>query len=171
MAIKLLLKKTNNGVKFFVLVCFLYLFIGIVNYTAFENAMVAFLNMAIRVLPLLLFVFFFMVFINLYFTKKRTQKYFGHDSGLKAWMYAVISGILISGPPYVLYPMLGELKKRGMKNSLLAVFLYNRNVKIPFLPVLVFYFGLEYSIFFSVYIILFSIANGFLIQAFVSDGD
>ncbi|MBW2540150.1 MAG: hypothetical protein JRE27_11165 [Deltaproteobacteria bacterium] len=77
--------------------------------------------------------------------------------------------MLVSGPPYVLYPLLGELKKRGMTNSLLAVFLYNRNVKIPFIPAMIYYFGLKFTIILSVYIIIFSIMNGKIMEALTKE--
>jgi len=120
-------------------------------------------------LPILGIVFVVMVGINLYFTQSRAKKYLGEKSGIKGWIYAIIFGILISGPPYVLYPLLGDLKKQGMKNSLIAVLLYNRNVKIPFLPALIYYFGLPFTIILSIYILIFSILNGKLIELLVDD--
>lgn len=155
--------------KFFLAVLFMYLFFGLLNRDVFLEALLNFFTMTLRIVPLLLLVFIFSIFINLFLSKERIKKIFGKKIGFKAYLYAIISGILISGPPYVLYPLLGELKKKGMKNSLLAVFLYNRNVKIPFLPVLIFYFGLKYSFFLSFYIIIFSIISGFLINVLVKD--
>ncbi|MCD4693857.1 hypothetical protein K8R62_00675, partial [bacterium] len=72
-------------------------------------------------------------------------------------------GVLISGPPYVLFPLLGDLKKKGMSNSLIAVLLYNRNVKITFIPVMIYYFGLEFTVIISILIILFSVPNAWLV--------
>jgi len=63
--------------------------------------------------------------------------------------------------------MLAEFRMHGAKNSLLAAFLYNRNVKIHFLPVMIYYFGLRYSLIVSVYIILFSVVKGLLIERLI----
>lgn len=167
--LKYFFKKTNGGLKFFLIVCLLYLFMALFKWPVFSQAIFIFFNMVVRIVPLLFFVFVFSVFVNFYFNKNRVQKFFGKDSGIRAYFYAIISGILISGPPYVLYPILGEFKKKGMRNSLLAIFLYNRNVKIPFLPVLIFYFGFKYSIFLSLYIIIFSIFNGLLVNFFIDE--
>jgi len=157
-------KKNSGGIKFFLIALIVYgisfLFNAEITKTAFAN----FLQMIWKIIPILMVVFFFMVLINLYFTEERIKKYFGRQSGVKSWIYAIISGILISGPPYILYPLLGELKKHGMKNSLLAVFLYNRNVKIPFIPVMIYYFGLGFTVIMSFYIIAFSILNGVLVE-------
>jgi uncharacterized membrane protein YraQ (UPF0718 family) len=96
-------------------------------------------------------------------------KYLGQEAGLKGWLLAIIGGILVSGPPYILFPLLKDLKKKGMSNALLAVFLYNRNVKIPFFPVMIYYFGLTYTVIISFYIIIFSIFNGLLINFFLKE--
>ena len=159
-------QKFSGGIKFFLIVLVVYFIIALFNAEAVEIALMNFLRMIWKIIPILMVVFFAMILINLYFTEKRIKKYFGQQSGIKGWIYAIISGILISGPPYVLYPFLGELKKHGMKNSLLAVFLYNRNVKIPFIPVMIYYFGLGFVIIISFYIIAFSILNGVLVEKF-----
>ena len=125
--------------------------------------------MFLKILPILGVVFMVMIAVNLYFTPKRTQKYLGKESGATGWIYAIVAGIFISGPPYVLYPLLGEMKKRGMRNSLLAVLLYNRNVKIPFIPAMIYYFGLKFTVFISLYIIIFSVLNGKLIEALAGE--
>ena len=161
--------KMNNQLKFLLAVIFLYLIIALLDIGIVESALINFLVMSLKIVPVLGLVFIIMVLINLYFTKERVGKYLGSKSGIKGWLYAIISGILISGPPYTLYPLLGELKKNGMKSSLLAVVLYNRNVKIPFLPAMVYYFGLNFTIILSLYIIIFSIFNGKLVELLTKD--
>jgi uncharacterized membrane protein YraQ (UPF0718 family) len=133
-----------------------------------EQAFSNFLAMLVRIIPILGVVFIIMFLTNLLITPERMEKHMGKESGLRGWIYSIFLGIIVSGPPYVLFPLLGDLKKQGMKNELLAAFLYNRNVKIPFLPVMVFYFGLSYTIILSAYIILFSILNGLLVGRFVA---
>lgn len=162
-------KRISGRIKFLIAVLLLYLIIALFNFSVAKDAFVNFLLMFIKILPILGIVFVIMIGVNLYFTKERIGKYLGEQSGLKGWLYATISGILVSGPPYVLYPLLSDLKKHGMKNSLLAVFLYNRNVKIPFLPVMVYYFGLNFTVILSLYIIIFSILNGKIIDLLVRE--
>ena len=162
-------KRISGRIKFLIAVLLLYLIIALFNFSVAKDAFVNFLLMFIKILPILGIVFVIMIGVNIYFTKERIGKYLGEQSGLKGWLYATISGILVSGPPYVLYPLLSDLKKHGMKNSLLAVFLYNRNVKIPFLPVMVYYFGLNFTVILSLYIIIFSILNGKIIDLLVRE--
>ncbi len=155
--------------KFLMIVLAIYLIIALLNFSAARDAFYNFLLMFVKIIPILAVVFMVMVLVNLYFTKERTRKYLGAESGIKGWLYAIISGALVSGPPYVLFPLLGELKKHGMKNSLLAVFLYNRNVKIPFLPAMIYYFGFNFTVILSLYIIIFSILNGKIIGWLAKD--
>jgi len=157
-------QKISGGMKFFLIVLTIYFISALFNIEVTETAFANFLRMIWKIVPILIFVFFVMILINLYFTEERIKKYFGRRSGIKGWIYTIISGVLISGPPCTLYPLLGELKKHGMKNSLLAVFLYNRNVKIPFIPVMIYYFGLVATVIMPFYIIVFSILNGILVE-------
>lgn len=45
-----------------------------------------------------------MVLVNMFVNPERIKRHIGEDSGLRGWLYAVIAGIIISGPPFVLYP-------------------------------------------------------------------
>ena len=135
-----------------------------------RTALHGFLGMFLKVLPILGVVFVALWLVNLLLNPERIRRHLGRESGLKGWLYAVAGGILISGPPYVLYPMLGEFRRYGARAALLAVFLYNRNVKIPFLPVMAYYFGLRYTVIVSALIILFSLLNGLLIGWLVERG-
>ena len=132
-------------------------------------ALKEFFAMAGKVLPILGLVFILLFILNIFLTPPRVRTFFGTGSGVRGWVLAIIGSILITGPPYVLYPMLGECKRHGMKDSLLAVILYNRNVKIPFLPPMVYYFGLPYTVVLSSYILLFSVLNGMIIGYFLRE--
>ncbi len=161
--------KINGGIKFLIIVLIFYLIIALYNFSVVKNAFLNFLTMLIKIIPMLGIVFIIMILVNLFFTKQKIAKHLGENSGTKGWIYAMISGILVSGPPYILFPLLGNLKKEGMKNSLVAVFLYNRNIKIPFLPVMIYYFGLNFTVILSFYIIIFSVLNGKIIGWLIKD--
>jgi len=156
-------KKISGGVKFFAAVLFVYIIVAILNFQLVREAFLDFLWMFLKIIPILILVFFVIVAVNLYFTKEKANKYLGKESGIKGWVYAIISGILVSGPPYILFPLVGELKEKGVKDSLLAVFLYNRNIKIQFMPAMIYYFGLKFTVITSIYIVLFSIFNGIIV--------
>jgi uncharacterized membrane protein YraQ (UPF0718 family) len=166
------MKKTNqlkNGTKFLITVILAYLISGFFDFNLVKNGFYYTIEIFLKISPILLLLIFINFLINRYFDSKIIVKYLGREAGLKGWLLAIIGGILVSGPPYILFPLLKDLKKKGMNNALLAVFLYNRNVKIPFLPVMIYYFGLTYTLIISFYIIIFSIFNGLLINFFLKE--
>lgn len=149
---------------------FIYIIGFFINFDFFAIAVTNTVKMLAKILPILAVVFIALWIIN-YLTKSgKIKQALSRAKGVKGWIMVVIAGILISGPPYILYPLLKELKTQGMSNAHLAVFLYNRNIKIPFIPILIYYFGLVYTVILSVLLIFFSIINGLLVQRLVNRG-
>ena len=162
-------KKLSGRVKFLICVLVLYGGTAFFNPDTVKNALVYFVGMLIKVIPVLGVVFGFLFLVNLFIRPGWIKKHLGAKSGVRGWVYAILGGILVSGPPYIIYPMLGELKKEGARTGLLAAMLYNRNVKPQFLPAMVFYFGFRYTLILSVYIILFSLLNGKILEWFTRE--
>jgi uncharacterized membrane protein YraQ (UPF0718 family) len=61
------------------------------------------------------------------------------------------------------------LRKKGAKNSVIAVFLCNRAVKPFLLPIMISYFGWVYVTLLTLFTILGSLAAGYLISSLVKD--
>lgn len=156
-------KRLSSSMRFFLAVAGIYGVVYFFRPRLIQVAVQETGDMILKILPILAAVFVIIYLINRFLDPRRLQRHVGEGSGIKGWLYATVAGILISGPPYVLYPLLGDLKQKGMKNSLLAVLLYNRNVKIPFLPAMIYYFGLAFTVIISLYIVLFSFLNGLLV--------
>ncbi len=117
-----------------------------------------------NVIPVLLIVILFMGITNYFFKPKAVVQYLGKESGFKGWLIAVLAGILSHGPIYIWYPFLKELQQRGMRTGLLAVFLYNRAIKIFLLPLLIYYFGAEFSVLLLMWLIIASLVEGKIIE-------
>jgi len=126
-------------------------------------------NLLGRVLPVLLLVFGIMFVTNLFLDARRAVRLLGRESALKGWALVIVGGIISSGPIYMWYPLLSDLKEQGMKNALIATFLYNRAIKIPLIPMMVYYFGWAFTVVLSIYMVLFSIING-VVVARLTDG-
>jgi len=88
----------------------------------------------------------------------------GKESGTKGWVLAIITGILSHGPVYIWYPLLKDLREQGMRTGLVAVFLYNRAIKIPLLPVMIFYFGIEFTSILLIWMVGASVIEGKVIE-------
>jgi uncharacterized membrane protein YraQ (UPF0718 family) len=95
---------------------------------------------------------------------KTVSKYVGKRSGIKGWFLAISTGILSHGPIYVWYPLLKDLRDKGMRNGLIATFLYSRAIKIPLLPLMVYYFGLLFMVVLLPYIVIASLVEGEIIE-------
>lgn len=116
------------------------------------------------VIVLYIILFFLMGLLNYFLKPKTISRYMGKESGIKGWFFAVFAGILSHGPVYVWYPLLKDLRKHGMRTGLVAVFLYNRAMKIPLLPVMIFYFGIDFTIILSISVVIASIIEGKAIE-------
>jgi uncharacterized membrane protein YraQ (UPF0718 family) len=165
---KNLIKKIGANWLFLIAVILLYLFLGLWDLQNIVVALGAFLGLLKSILPVLGIVFALIFLSNLFLNPKIVSRYLGRGADKRGWPIAVIAGIVSMGPIYLWYPLLGELKAKGMRDALIAVFLYNRAVKIPLLPMMIYYFGLRVVVIVSGLMILFSILNGLLVERLVT---
>ncbi|MEJ2141029.1 MAG: hypothetical protein P8Y24_01520 [Gammaproteobacteria bacterium] len=149
---------------FLVLVLFFYGLVALLDVGLVIKAMNSFTRLLDKVLPVLLIVFILIFVVNLLLEPALVKKYLGHRSGLTGWLAALIGGVLSTGPVYPWYVLLKDLREKGMKTSLAAVFLYSRAVKLPLLPMLIHYFGITYTLVLLGYLILFSIFSGIAME-------
>jgi len=140
-----------------------YLVLLAVNPGLFLNSAKFFHKIILKIIPVFLLVFSLMTFVNYFITPKKLIKHF-EKKGIKKWLYTIISGILSTGPIYLWYPLLADLKKKGLSYGLVACFLYNRAIKLPLIPLAVLYFGWAYIIILSAVMIIISIIQGLLIN-------
>lgn len=104
--------------------------------------------------PVLLIVFFLMALMNTFIKPKSIVRYLGKESGFKGWFFALTGGVLSHGSSYIWYPMLSELRDHGARDGLIVAFFYARAIKLPWLPVMVSYFGITFTLALSFYILL-----------------
>jgi len=158
------IKDKFQGKYFLASVSFLYLLLFLVNPEDTEKAIKASAAVFIHILPALLFIIFLMAIMNYFINPRTVSRYVGKGSGIKGWFLAICMGVLSHGPIYAWYPLLKDLRKQGMKIGLIAVFLYSRAIKIPLLPLLVYYFGIAFVVILTGYMIIASIIQGHIIQ-------
>lgn len=155
--------KKMGGWTFLAIALLIYLAFGIINPVLTQKAIFAFARILWTILPVVVLVFAIMFLSNLFLEDKKAMKYLGKGSGIKGWIFAIFGGILSTGPIYMWYPLLSDLKEKGMKTSLISTFLYNRAVKIPLLPMMIYYFGWMFTVILTIYMIIFSIINGLIV--------
>jgi len=157
-------KRGYGGWIFLALVLVAYGLLSLINPKATTESLTFFIHVMGQVLPVLGLVFLLLFVANLVLEPKWIRRYLGKGSGIKGWGTAVIGGVLSMGPVYAWYAMLGELRQKGMRIALIATFLYSRSVKLPLLPLLIHYFGVNYTLVLCFYLICFSIITGMVIE-------
>jgi len=165
---KNIVKKIGANWLFLIIVALLYLILGLWNPQIVPAGLEVFLGLLKKILPIVGIVFVLLFLSNLFLNPKTVSKYLGTGGRVRGWPIAVAAGILSAGPIYMWYPLLGDLKEKGMRDALIAVFLYNRAVKIPLLPMMIYYFGLKLVVILTILMILFSVLNGLLVERLTS---
>ena len=160
--------KIGGSWLFLIAVCLLYLIIGMFNIQPALAGLLAFWRLLRTIIPTLGIVFGLLFLSNLLIDNKTVVRYIGKGTRKGGWLIAIITGIISAGPIYLWYPLLSDLKEKGMREALIATFLYNRAVKIPLIPMMIYYFGHKLVVVLIVYMILFSLLNGLTAERILS---
>jgi uncharacterized membrane protein YraQ (UPF0718 family) len=155
--------KSNSGWYFLITVILIYIILLFINYNSFIKAISMFSDIIVKIIPVFFIVFILMALMNYFVTSETIVKHL-QDKKIKSWLIAVFGGIISHGPIYMWYPLLKDAKKKGVKDSLISCFLYNRAVKIPLLPLIIFYFGGLYVLILTIIMIIFSIIGGVILE-------
>ena len=164
-------KGNSSGWYFLLAVICLYLLAAVLDPKKTVSAVGMFVDVSRSILPALILMFVFMTLMNYHVNAKTLAATMGRNAGLRKWVITIVAGIISSGPIYIWYPVLGDLHEKGVGYGMIATFLYNRSVKIPFLPILASYFGLTYVICLITVTVGISVIQGLLIDRLMSDGD
>ncbi|UBM63105.1 permease [Candidatus Sulfidibacterium hydrothermale] len=148
----------------------LYLLTALFNSGKAQEAGERFIHLVLEIAPLLLVVFVLMTLINLFLKTEILLKYMGKDSGIKGWIISILTGILSIGAIYMWFPILKTLMDKGVKPGLIAVFLYNRGIKLNWLPLMMLYFGMKYVIVLTLVTVLVSVLQGIILDFFLKPG-
>ncbi|MCB2180950.1 MAG: permease [Desulfobulbaceae bacterium] len=117
----------------------------------------------LKILPVFAVVILFTAFLNYVLKPKQLVKHLGEESGVKGLCIALISGVLSHGPMYAWYPLIEDLRGHGVKDSLIVVFFYARAIKLPFLPLMIDYFGLIFTLSLSFFILTGALLQGWIV--------
>lgn len=159
-------KKIPGSIYFLIVILSIYLYLFIFNSKIFNSSLIYFEKLMLKILPILFFVFILMVVSNILLTPKFVQKHL-KDKGIKKWIFIIIGGVLSVGPIYIWYPLLKDLKGKGLSYGLISCFLYNRSIKLQMIPVALFYFSWQFLLILGLTMIFVSVIQGLLINYFL----
>ncbi len=157
-------KESHSGLYFLGSVILLYILLLLVKADRIWQALNVSGEVLFQIVPVLVLIFVFMLVLNYAITPKTVSKYVGQGSGIKGWLLAITTGMLSHGPIYIWYPLLKELQDQGMRDGLIAAFLYNRAIKLPHLPLMVYYFGSVFVGLLLIYMVIASVIVGKLVE-------
>jgi len=158
------MKKNRSGLVMLGIVALLYLVLGILHPDKTVAAFWTSLEVLKMIIPILLLVFFLMALLNAYIDEKSISRHMGEESGMKGWMLALFGGILSHGPGYVWYPLLQNLREQGAKDGLIVAFIYARAIKIPWIPLMITYFGWSFTLFYTFWVVVGAWMQGIVAQ-------
>jgi len=122
------------------------------------------LSTLLHLLPVFLLVIVLMGIFTALMSAKRIAKLLGKQSGIKGWVISVVGGILSHGSSYIWYQMLANLREQKVSDGLIVTFLYTRAIKLPWLPLMVSYFGYAFTVLLMLYIITGAIIQGMIVE-------
>lgn len=164
-------KKRRGNPVFLLLVISLYALAFLLDGQLALDALERAVNLLYHLLPALLLVIVLIFLTNLLIGPDWVHKHVGKESGFKGWIVAVVGGMFSVGPVYPWYALLGEMRNKGMRTALIAAFLYTRGIKLPLLPLMIYYFGPAFTLTLAVYLLLFSIIGGVAMEKLINGND
>jgi len=153
-----------RGTYLLVVVAGIYLLLLIMNRSVALAALVQSRNVLCKIIPIITVIIFFTALINYFLPPGRIVRHLGRESGIIAWIWSLFAGLISHGPMYIWFPLLEELRERGMRDALIVVFFAARTVKIPLLPMMIDYFGWRFTLVLSFYILVGAVAQGCLLE-------
>ncbi len=153
-----------KGIKFLIIVLVLYIILLLSDTNHALPALQKSGSILLSLIPLFLLIITLTALLNYFLKPKQIIKNFGKDSGTKGILYALIGGIISHGPMYAWYGMMQELRSHGLKDGLIATFMYARAVKLPLLPFMVDLFGMLFTIVMTLYILIAAVLQGKVID-------
>jgi len=163
MKIKNKFKKISGNWYFLIIMVLIYFLILIFKKDLFFSSLNFFGGIILKIIPVFIIIFVLMILTNYFITPKFIMKHL-KEKGIKKWFFVIIGGVLSVGPIYMWYPLLAELRKKGLSYGLISCFLYNRAIKIPLLPIAIFYFGWKYILILSFVMIFISVIQSIMIN-------
>ena len=157
-------KPKPTGLRLLAAVAVAYLVLAFVDRKVFDVAAEKSLEVIGMLIPIFAIVILLMALIGYFFQERTFMASLPGQRGFRGWMIALVVGLLSHGPMYAWYPMLQSLREKGLRDGYIATFFYARAVKLPLLPLMVDYFGLTFTVVLTLYIIIASLLQGWLVE-------
>jgi len=154
---------------FLFIILIMYLIIGFFNFDYFLLVWKEVYNIFIKqILWVLVIVFFLMFILNILLEKEKVKQLIKNSNNFTKYIFSIIWGIFSTGPVYMWYPFLKQLKDHWLHYGHIASFIYARAIKLPFITVMILYFWLKYTIIFNFVLLFLSFILWLFINFFLT---
>ncbi|WP_373072762.1 permease [Sulfurimonas sp.] len=159
-------KKPKNKISWIMLIITITIYIvtAFIDSSVATDALKKSYEILRSIAPIIAVVLLLMATFTTLIKTKNMVKHIGEDSGLKGWIIAILGGLLSHGSTYIWYPILSQMRNEGAREGLIIAFFYARAIKLPWIPVMIAYFGLGFTLILSAYILL-----GAFLQGIIAD--
>ncbi len=137
----------------------IYLFNSTFAILSLRYAIINFL----KVLPFIALAQIIIFLLNKYL--KNLKKLVSEEK--KNWIIYGVAGILSAGAIYLWYEILSELRKKGLRYEYIALFLYERAIKIPLLPLQIALLGWKLTLLINLAIFFFGYIYAYIIKLII----
>jgi uncharacterized membrane protein YraQ (UPF0718 family) len=127
-------------------------------------------TLMLKLAPLFILVLLMVALSETFLDARWIGRWVGHSSGLRGWLIALAAGTLSVGPMHVWVGILQDLRAKGMREGLIAAFLFSRTIQFFFLPLIVSYFGWSFTLILTTQVMIFAVVNGLLIDYVLTRG-
>ncbi|TIH20227.1 hypothetical protein D0S45_02480 [Marinifilum sp. JC120] len=107
-----------------------------------------------------------MTLINRYLNPASVARFLGNKTGIKGVFLSGLAGIISMGPIYAWYPLFKDLKEKGASIFIIANFIGCRSVKPVLLPIMLAYFGWQFSTAFVLINLVGAMGTAYLVAMF-----
>ncbi len=158
--------KGFQGIYFLAFVILLYIVLYFINTSKTIESLRHFIKNTLSVIPIFGVVILLTAIINYYFPKERLAKILQGKSKTNTYLLSLLAGAISMGPLFTWYPLLKNLKEKGLQDGALVTFIYGKSIKLTLLPVMIGFFGQLYTIIFMLFIAIAALVQGVLFEVF-----
>ncbi len=154
----------NSGLYLLLIVSAVYL--GLYHYFPGKtlDALLESVSILLHLLPVFFLVITLMSILTALINAKKMAQLLAVEHGAKSWLLAVVGGVFSHGSSFIWYQLLANLRDYKVNECLLMTFLYARAIKLPWLPLMVSYFGYAFTGVLMFYIMIAALAQGLIAQ-------
>lgn len=102
--------------------------------------------------------------IQAWISREAVSRLLGHEGGIRALLIAVLCGMVLIGPAYILFPLLMSIRRQGARWAVIGTVLAAYAIKIPMVPLEFSFLGWKFSLLRSLLTLFTAIPIGLAVE-------